>query len=297
VRARPRLRQACSVLFLPLLLLSRGLAEPGASPNRLVIEASPVTSPPSLEDALPDGSGLTGKDIYERVLQNRFDAYVQTSALVSGDRGGSEQESRLRMTWKNFRENEAPTRGVLSKTLVKYTHPFDLRFSGYLIVNNHQRHNDQFVYLNSSRRIRRVNLRGEAVFGTDFTFEDVVPREVEDSTYQRLPDEIVDGVLCFVVEVTPLDHTDSDYSRFVVYVEQEHNVPLRTRYWDDRDLEVKELTSDHDRIREFDGVWVPMFSKMRNLQLDTYTSLHIEEFERDPNLRATDFDLRRLESH
>jgi hypothetical protein len=77
------------------------------------------------------------------------------------------------MTWKNFRENDEPVRGVLSKTLVKYTHPFDLRFSGYLIVNNHQRHNDQFVYLNSSRRIRRVNLRGEAVFGTDFTFEDV----------------------------------------------------------------------------------------------------------------------------
>jgi hypothetical protein len=297
MRARLRHRQACFVLVLPLLLVGRGLAEPGASPNRLVIEASPVTSPPALEDAPPDGSGLTGKDIYERVLQNRFDAYVQTSALISGDRGGSEQESRLRMTWKNFRENDDPTRGVLSKTLVKYTHPFDLRFSGYLIVNNHQRHNDQFVYLNSSRRIRRVNLRGEAVFGTDFTFEDVVPREVEDSTYRRMPDETIDGVPCFVVEVTPLDHTDSDYSRFVVYVEREHSVPLRTRYWDDRDIEVKELTAEHDQIREFDGVWVPMASTMRNLQLDTFTSLRIEELEHDPKLRAADFDLRRLESH
>jgi hypothetical protein len=36
---------------------------------------------------------------------------------------------------------------------------------------------------------------------------------------------------------------------------------------------------------------------MRNLQLDTYTSLQIEELEHDPKLRATDFDIRRLESH
>ncbi len=253
---------------------------------------------PPLEDALAPNAQLTGKDIYERVLRNRFDAYVQSSALISGDRSGAEQESRLRMTWKSFRdENDEPTRGVLSKTLVKYTHPFDLRFSGYLIVNNHQRHNDQFVYLNSSRRIRRVNLRGEAVFGTDFTFEDVVPREVEDSTYRRTPDELVDGIPVFVVEVTPLPHADSEYSRFVVYVEQEHYVPLRTRYWDERELEVKELTADPASIREFNGVWVPMATTMRNLQLDTFTSLRIQELDHEPGLRPADFDLRRLESH
>jgi hypothetical protein len=105
----------------------------------------------------------------------------------------------------------------------------------------------------------------------------------------------VDGVPCFVVEVTPLEHADSDYSRFVVYVEQEHYVPLRTRYWDDRELEVKELTAEHDGIREFDGVFVPMRTTMRNLQLDTYTSLQIEDLDHEPGLRTTDFDLRRLE--
>jgi hypothetical protein len=40
-----------------------------------------------------------------------------------------------------------------------------------------------------------------------------------------------------------------------------------------------------------------MASTMRNLQLDTFTSLRIEELEHDPKLRAADFDLRRLESH
>jgi hypothetical protein len=277
-------------------LLSTG---PGALAESAAPAADVSSAAPALPDALPPEAGLGGREIYERVLRNRFDAYVQVSALVSGDRGGAEQESRLRMMWRSFRDgDERPTRGVLSKTLVRYTDPFDLRSSGYLIVSNHERPSDQFVYLASARRIRRVNLRGEAIFGTDFTFEDVVPREVEDSSYRRLPDELVEDVPCYVVEVTPLPHVDSEYSRFQVYVEKAHSVPLRTRYWDDRGLEVKELRADPARIREFDGVWVPMAATMRNLQLETFTRLRVEELRPNPpDLRPADFDLRRLEGH
>jgi hypothetical protein len=260
--------------------------------------AGPLVEAPGAGDALPPESLLSGRDIYERVLANRFDAYVQTAALVSGDRSGAEQESRLVMTWKSFRDDDGEAGdGILSKSLVKYTHPFDLRFSGYLIQNNHLRADDQFVYLASSRRIRRVNLRSEAVFGTDFTFEDVVPQELEEATYRRLPDELVDRAACYVVEVTPTPEAGSQYSRFVVSVEKEHSVPIRTRYWDEREVEVKELVADPEHLREFDGVWVPTRLRMRNLQLDTYTSLRVEALEPNPRLPRTTFDLRRLESH
>jgi hypothetical protein len=107
---------------------------------------------------------LTGRDVYERVLENRFSSYLQESVLVSGDRAGNDQETRLRMWFKSFRsrDGEARSGDLLSKTLVKYTHPFDIRHSGYLIINNLDRPSDQFVYLPSHRRVRRVNLRGEA---------------------------------------------------------------------------------------------------------------------------------------
>ena len=135
------------------------------------------------EDALPsDDAHLTGKDIYSRVAENRFRSYIQNISLFSSDRGGSEQETRLTITWENFREKEDSDPGVLSKTVVRYTHPFEVRYTGYLMLNNLDRANDQFVYLASRRRIRRINLRGENLFGTDFSFEDVVPRELEDRT-------------------------------------------------------------------------------------------------------------------
>jgi hypothetical protein len=241
---------------------------------------------------------LSGRDVYQCVVDNRFRSYVQDARLVSGDRGSAVQESRLEMTWSSFRdEQERAVDGVLSKTIVRYTEPFDLRFSGYLVVNNDARPNDQFVYLNARRKVRRVNLREEAVFGTDFTFEDIVPHEVEDGDYERLPDQDVDGKSVYVVEVTPKPDENSEYSKFVIHVDKRTCVPLLTRYWDEKGVEVKQLTVIADRIKTVDGVHWPMELTMRNLQLESFTTLLVEKLEPNPKLSRRDFDLRRLESH
>jgi len=283
-----RARSPIPILRILMMLLPDALEPAHAAP----------TQPEPLEDALAPDAHRSGRDIYQCVLDNRFDSYVQRSKLLSGDRGGASQESQLRMTWSSFRDPDGePSKGVLSKTLVKYLDPFDLRFSGYLIINNHARKNDQFVYLATSRRIRRVNLRREAVFGTDFTFEDLVPREIEDGRYQRLADKVVQDTTVYVVEIIPRDHADSDYSRFVIHVDKESCVPLLTHYWDKRDLLVKELTAPAADIQLIDGIHWPSTLTMRNLQIDTFTTLTVQELEPNPKLARKTFDLRRLESH
>ncbi len=287
MRAPHRLAPAAGSLVLLVLCL--------AAPPLPAAEASETApEPPAVEDAGTLQSELTGREIYQCVLDNRFQSYIQHSTLLSGDRGGSTQESKLRMTWRSFREKE---KRVLSRTLVKYLDPFDLRFSGYLIQNNNARPNDQFVYLAATRRVRRVNLRREAVFGTDFTFEDVVPREIEDGDYERLSDKVIEGVPTYVVEVIPKDHADSDYSKFVAHVEKEHCVPLLTLYWDEKGIEVKNLSAPADKVEEMEGVWIPMELTMRNVQLETFTTLTITELEPNPKLPRKTFDLSRLESH
>ena len=279
------------VLALILLFGALSLAASGAS------ETTPEPAP-GVDVTPPSKGPLTGRDIYECVLANRFDSYVQKSKLISGDRGDATQESRLRMTWRSFRDEEKKAvKGVLSKTIVKYTDPFDLRFSGYLIANNESRANDQFVYLNATRKVRRVNLRREAVFGTDFTFEDIVPREIEDGDYERLADAEVEGMPVYAVEVTPKPHTKSEYSRFLIHVDKTTCVPLLTRYWDDRDLEVKKLTVPSTSVETVDGIYWPMKLTMQNLQLETFTTLEVEELEPNIELSRRDFDLRKLEAH
>lgn len=270
------------------LLVALALAPPA-------VRAEPALTPDAM-DAVPEDSRLTGEDIYERVLRNRLRAFVQETRLVSGDRGGSTQESRFLVKFQNFRdENDEPVDGLASKTLIKYVMPFDLRHTAYLVIHNEGRPNDQFVYLPTRRRIRRVNLRGEAVFGSDFSFEDVVPRELYDSVYRRLPDELVEGVPCYVVEAVPKPDTQSEYSRFVFSAEKARYVPLRVRYWNESGVLFKELLAEHDSIQRFDHAWIPTRSTMRNVLQDSFSTLNIETLEANPELPEGAFSVRQLE--
>lgn len=248
---------------------------------------------PAAEVAFADG--LSGRAIYERVAANRFSSFAQESVLVSADRVGRVQESRFSMKWKNFSDEDG--REILSKTLVKYTYPFDLRYSGYLIQVNRGRPNDQFVYYPSRRRVVRVNLRSEAVYGTDFSFEDIVPREPQDFDYRRLPDEDVDDIPVQVVELFPREFVDSEYSKIRVYVERERPVVLRARYWDAAGVAVKEFAASPTDVRRYGETWVVMAGTMRNLLLESWTRLEVAELEPNPDFDREAFDLRRLEGH
>jgi hypothetical protein len=100
-----------------------------------------------------------------------------------------------------------------------------------------------------------------------------------------------------VIEAIPTELAQSQYSRFRVYVDQQRNVVLRSRYWDDADVEVKEFLAVPSAVQEFDGIWVPTRSKMLSHQQDTATFLTISDVVPNPTVKDSAFDLRRLESH
>jgi hypothetical protein len=100
-----------------------------------------------------------------------------------------------------------------------------------------------------------------------------------------------------VVEVIPKEEENSEYSKFVIHVDKTSCVPLLTRYWDEKGVEVKQLTVIAEKIKSVEGVHWPMELTMRNLQLESFTTLLVEKLEPNPKLSRRDFDLRRLESH
>ena len=102
--------------------------------------------------------------------------------------------------------------------------------------------------------------------GTDYTLDDLAYQNIEDADYYRFPDEIEQGRAVYVVEATLKPFVDSEYTKSRVYIEKEHYIALRARYWDRADVEIKEATADADSIREFDGIWVATRSTMTDLK-------------------------------
>ena len=250
---------------------------------------------------VPGSDEFSGDDLYQRVLDNRFDAYSQELHLVSGDSAGHFSQVEIGMRYKNFREK---SKRILSKTMAKYHAPPDVRHLGYLVINKPSGPDDQFVYRPSSRKVRRVNVRGEAVAGTDFSFEDVVPPEFEDGSHFRMPDDQVSGLPVYVVTVIPHAETESEYSKLLISVEKEHFVPIRTLYWDNKRVLIKQLDAETDSLEGFEGVdktngepktiWIARRARMTQKKSGHYSTLDIRHFEANPKLRERDFSQREL---
>ncbi len=264
-------------------------------------KAIELPTPAEVDDAIPEGATLTGREIYDRFLKNKIHSGVQHQRVISIDPGGSTQESRFWVRWKDYRKGEEPTGGIYSKTLVRFTEPFDMKDTGFLMVVREGKTgekkvtSDQFVYQPSARRVRRVKLDGSSVGGTDITFDDIAFDDVDDAEYKRGVDEEIDGVHVYVVEAMIKPTARSKYSRTLSFLEQEHYVPLRVRYWDHADVEVKEMEAKHPSIREFHGTWVATDALVTNLKEGTSSRVFVEDL--DPNVEIAErlFSLFRLE--
>jgi hypothetical protein len=175
---------------------------------------------------------------------------------------------------------------VLAKTLVKFEAPQDMRQTGFLMVVNEDRSNDQFVWSPSTGRVRRVQLRGVGVMGTDYTFDDIAWKNVEDAEYQRLPDEEIDGKPVYVIEVTMKPFVESQYKTMRTWIEKQHYIALRALYRDENGVEIREMKAPAASIRDFGGTWVAAESTMFNLKEKTSTTVLVDRL--DANVALAD---------
>lgn len=164
-----------------------------------------------------------------------------------------------------------------SKTLVVFTDPQEIRGVTLLSINRRGVSDRQFMYTPATRRVRSVAAqeRSGRFIGSDFTYEDIAERVLDDFTYRLLgSEEIIDGHKTYKVEATPVDPGRSQYKFIYYWVAQDVPVILFGELYDANGQKIRTLHAS--QLKRESGIWGARHTEMSTVLDATRTVLSID---------------------
>lgn len=184
-----------------------------------------------------------------------------------------------------------------TKSLMFINEPFDVKGTGFLSwdYNDSEKDDDKWLYLPAMKKIRRISgssSKTEYFMGTDFTYDDMSKRNIDEETYKLLKEEVYDGYPCWVIESAPTD-SKSIYSKKTTWIRKDNYMSIKVDFYDKMDNLLKTLTSDG--IKKVDGFWVATKLTMVNIQNGHKTIMNIESIRYNLNIPGNIFTVNYLE--
>ncbi len=219
------------------------------------------------------------------------DASVQTIALEVKDRVGNRRELDAKVYWER-------DPGGLSRVLIRFDDPPDLRGSSLLLLEKPER-NDMFMYLPELGRVRRVtsHMISGSMFGTDFSYEDFERLQglAEDADALRKPDAEIGGRAAYVLEARPRREERSQYESVTSFIDRETCVPLEIRMYEKGPRLRKTVSIDFSKVTQEKSGWVPRALSIREEIERTETALRVDAIELGVDLPDKLFSQSQLE--
>lgn len=174
------------------------------------------------------------------------------------------------------------------KRFVKFTDPAEIRGIGFLSLPE----DVNYVYLPAFKKSRRIasHIKNQNFAGTDFTYEDM-----EALTYSEKwkPELLRSDERYYVLNLTPREGRQSDYSKLVMYVRTDNFYPEKIEYYDKGGNLLKILT--RRKIEKVGNYWIAFETEMKDVRKNHTTLLVLEDVKLDTNLSDEIFTLRNLE--
>jgi outer membrane lipoprotein-sorting protein len=180
-----------------------------------------------------------------------------------------------------------------SKSILRFTAPAEVKGVALLVVNHPDRASDQWMWTPAIERDRRIALqdRSTRFFGTDFSFEDLEERDVDQYDYALLGDDAVDGAACWRVESTPKKTKTSQYTRSIVWIRKDNYALARIENYV-RDKVVRRL--NYSNIQNVQGIWTARQLEMSDLTRGSRTRLTLDNLQYNVPLKDENFTLQAL---
>jgi hypothetical protein len=192
-------------------------------------------------------------------------------------------------SWQSFRLGSYGN----SKVILRFTAPAEVKGVALLVINHPDRSADQWMWTPAIGRDRRIALqdRSTRFFGTDFSFEDLEERDVDQFDFRLTGEEAMDGAPCWRIEARPRQGKTSQYTLSRVWIRKDNYVPVQYENYAKDQLLRRLHETD---IRNVQGIWTPCVLEMTDLRRNSRTVLRTEKLEYNLPMKEDDFTVQAL---
>lgn len=217
-----------------------------------------------------------GKDFKARVMMK----------LVS--KGGQERVREMTMLRKNFGEA-----GGNQKYFIYFFQPADVKDMTFMVYKYPAKDDDRWLFVPAISMVRRIAAQDKrsSFVGSDFTYEDVSGRDIEDDTHAISREEKIGNKDCFVVKSTP-KAADADYNYRLSWIDKSTFLPIKEEYYD-RKGELYRVFSA-DEIKDIKGLPTITKRTMKNIQGGHLTEVSYTKVDYNINIEDSLFTERFL---
>ncbi len=189
-----------------------------------------------------------GKDFKARVMMK----------LIS--KGGQERIRELTMLRKNYGES-----GGNQKYFMYFFQPADVKDMTFMVYKYPAKDDDRWLFVPAINMVRRIAAqdKSSSFVGSDFTYEDVSGRDIEDDTHAMVKEEKFGEKDSYVIKSSPKAQ-DIDYSYKISWIDKNNFLPLKEEYYDKKGELYRVFTAEE--INDVKGFPTVMKRSMKNLQ-------------------------------
>jgi outer membrane lipoprotein-sorting protein len=180
-----------------------------------------------------------------------------------------------------------------SKAILRFTAPAEVKGVALLIVNHTDRASDQWMWTPAIERDRRIATqdRSTRFFGTDFSFEDLEERDVDQFDYKLMGEDAVAGAPCWKIESKPKESKSSQYTLSRLWVRKDNYVVAQIEDYS-KDKLVRAI--HYSDIESVSGIWTPRTIEVDDANRKSRTVLKLDQLEYNVPMKDEEFTIETL---
>jgi outer membrane lipoprotein-sorting protein len=201
-------------------------------------------------------------------------------------------DSNRKVTEKRWTFDRIGSHGN-SKSILRFTAPSEVKGVALLIVNHPDRASDQWMWTPALERDRRIALqdRSARFFGTDFSFEDLEERDVDQFDYKLLGEETFEGAACWKLESRPKLKKSSQYTSSELWIRKDNYVLIRIDHYK-KDKLVRRI--DYRDVEDIQDIWTPKTLEVNDIGRKSRTVMRVENLKYNQPMQDSEFTVEAL---